>query len=45
MKLNKPGRQKPDRQEFLAAGEACMAVFWATQDREEKTLDSSRFLA
>ena len=38
MKLNK-------QTEFLAAGEAGMALFWATQGREKKNLDSSMFLA
>ena len=39
----KQERQKSEKIE--AAGEAGMALFWATQGREKKNFDSSMFLA
>ena len=38
MKLNELGRQKSERQLFLAAGEACEATFWPAWGFKGRTL-------
>ena len=37
MKLKEPGRQKSQRQIFLAVGEACKSIFCRTAGFEERT--------
>ena len=43
MKLNEPGRQKSEKQLFLAVGKACLAIFIPTPDLKDGTFDSSGF--